>query len=186
MILGIEPIDISKNSQNWYQLSREFYISAIVLEEIKNNENINQKDIVDKVVNEETLFKLEKSKLRTPIVFNYSFAIELILKAILIKSKPDLFITKKGEILFNHKTVYEEIFKLGILWEKEEEIMINNLVDYVTFGKYPSEKVVVSLQDKLNKTKPYDLHYNWSNEDLIECFKVLKRIYEKLNKNYAT
>jgi hypothetical protein len=28
MIFGIEPFDIAKEPQNWYLLSREFYISA--------------------------------------------------------------------------------------------------------------------------------------------------------------
>jgi len=103
MIFGIEPFDIAKEPQNWYLLSREFYISARTLEDIKKNENINKNDFIGKVVNKEVLLKMEKSKLRTPIIFNYSFAIELILKAILIKSKPNLFITKNREVKFHHK-----------------------------------------------------------------------------------
>jgi len=176
--------DSNNVSLEW--LSREFYISARTLEDIKKNENINKNDFIGKVVNKEVLLKMEKSKLRTPIIFNYSFAIELILKAILIKSKPNLFITENREVKFNHKTIYDEIFRMGIAWEKDEEIIINNLVDYVTFGKYPAEKIIVSLQDKLKKIKPYDLHSNWSYGDTMECFEILKGIYEKLNEHYAT
>ncbi|MBK6284899.1 MAG: hypothetical protein IPF54_21715 [Draconibacterium sp.] len=127
---------------------------------------------------------MEKSRLRTPIIYNYSFAIELIVKGILIKSEPDSYITKEGSINFSHKTIIKGINSLNIIWEDNENVIINNLIDYVTFGKYPAKTKVPTMQEMIDNLKPFDLHWNWTYVDIIKSFKALDSIYLKLNEKY--
>jgi len=178
MIGGPTPLEIARNPYGWWNKSEEFYISGKTLLNIRNENLIK---LNEECVGKQISIKCEKIRelinVKTPIVFNLSFSIELLVKAILIRKDPIRWIPDKGKVKFGHKIHKLINENIDIKLNENEIIIAKRIEDYISYGKYPERvnpgNIIEDVEDLFN----YNPYVNWS---LLEFFEIISSLRQKL------
>ena len=190
MIDGPTPLEIARSPIRWYTDSEKFYLTGkILFENMIMAKESYYSDFAGKGINlkSKRANKFKEIRLimtsKTPLVFNLSFSIELLVKAILVKIDPEKWIPEKGNVKFGHN-VYILIDKeIPITLNNHETVIAKRLGEYISYGKYPERnrpgEVIEKYEDLFN-FHPYN---NW---DLSEFFEIITSLRVKLRDYFLT
>ena len=184
MIDGPTPLEISRSPVGWWHRSEQFYLAGeILIESIKTANYKYYTEIAGKPFNKgsgkHTQFKktILNMQMDTPIVFNLSFSIELLVKAILIYQNPTKWIPEHGNIKFSHK-IYKLIEnEIPISLTEIETIIAKRLEEYISYGKYPERTRPGDVIEKFEDLFNFHPYNSW---DINYFFELITSLRNKL------
>lgn len=154
-------LDMAKMASNWAMQAQAYFCAAQVLNEESKSTNQRFHSNVEKPIDEKDLIRQQTT---LPAEFCLAFALELVIKAVLVH-QGKLEELASGEALpFNHKLL-DQALKINDLeiTDKERETLLW-ASDAVISGKYPVSKkpsdnkngvpVARSLSDRINEVQP--------------------------------
>jgi len=178
MIDGPSPLEIARDPNGWLAKSNEFYISGKILLEIRlENWDKWNKEHLGHLVTEKDKEVRQLINIKTPIVFNLAFSIELLVKAILVHQNPTKWIPDNGIIKFSHETHELIIKNIPIKLSDLEEKISKRIHEYVSFGKYPERRRPGDIIENYENLFNFHPYVNWS---LYEYFEIISTLREKL------
>ncbi len=175
MIDGPTPLEIARSPVGWWARSEAFYTSGEVL--FNTREEYYRKyynECVGKQKQDKCKDIRKLINIKTPIVFNLAFSIELLVKAILIVKDPNIWIPDKGRIKFGHN-IYKLIVENIKIDMNENEIMVAKRIgDYVSYGKYPERVNPGDIIDKYEDLFNYNPYVSWNLDVFFEIISSLR------------
>ena len=172
------PLEIARSPMGWWATSEEFYTSGEVLLSTRNSNWTRwNNECVGHKVSEKDKEIRKLINVATPIVFNFAFSIELLVKAILVKQEPTRWIPDNGSVKFGHNIFTLILENINIELDENEEKMAQRIGEYVSYGKYPER---VKPGDTIEQYEDLFNYYPYVNWNLTEFYDIISSLRNKL------